>query len=259
MRKSILVTALLAILLAGCSTDTATKSAQPEETTADTATGSTQPEETTAQTVAQQETTATTGPPRSWVTAIGDSVMIGAIDALQRKITNLALIDAQGSRQPPDAVDILQKRHAASQLGDVVIVHVGNNGPFTKAQFDEMMQVLTGIRKVVVVNLTVPPRVEDPIAVPNNAVLDSGVQRYPNTVLVDLHAASVNHPEFFGEDGIHLTLEGTQAYAGLIAAYLGDNTAEGSVAPPGPQEKFFWGQEGSFAACVGPPSWCTDP
>jgi hypothetical protein len=85
------------------------------------------------------------------------------------------------------------------------------------------------------------------------------VQRYPNTVLVDLHAASVNHPEFFGEDGIHLTLEGAQAYADLITAYLGDNTAEGSVRPPGPQERFFWGEAGSFAACVGPPSWCTDP
>ena len=79
-----------------------------------------------------------------------------------------------------------------------MVVHVGNNGPFTAGQFDEMMQVLAGVREVLIVNLTVPPGVEDPVAVPNNAVLAEGARRYPNTVLVDWHAASANHPEFFG-------------------------------------------------------------
>ncbi len=34
----------------------------------------------------------------------------------------------------------------------------------------------------------------------NNAVMTDGVQRYPNAVLVDWHAVSTGHPEFFGED-----------------------------------------------------------
>jgi hypothetical protein len=99
----------------------------------------------------------------------------------------------------------------------VVVVHVGNIGPFTAEMFDEMMRVLSGVREVLVVNLTVPPGVEDPIAVPNNAVLADGVQRYPNTMLVDWHVASAGHPEFFGGDGTHLSLEGARAYAELIA------------------------------------------
>jgi hypothetical protein len=87
----------------------------------------------------------------------------------------------------------------------VVVVHVGNNGPFAAEQVDEMMWVLAGERKVLVVNMTVRTNVPDPIAVPNNAMLADEVGRYPNAVLVDWQAEGAGHPEFFEEDGIHLT------------------------------------------------------
>lgn len=271
MRRLIILGVFLAILLAGCGTDFATQRAQPAQTTAGTVTRSTQPGETTAGAVTgstQPETTAertTTVPEKTapaavasagWVSAIGDSVMIGAIDALLQEVPNLGLIDAQGSRQFPAAIDILRQRAAAGQLGDGVIVHIGNNGPFTAEQFDEMMRTLADVHKVLIVNLTVPPDVEDPIAVPNNAMLAAGVQRYPNAVLVDWRAASAGHPEFFGGDGIHLSLQGAQAYADLISTYLGGSEEEGSVTLPAPQERTYRGEGGTFGECVGPPSWC---
>src|ERR671939_475428 len=111
-----------------------------------------------------------------------------------------------------------------------------------------MMQTLAGVNKVLIVNLTVPPRVPDPVAVPNNTVLADGVRRYPNAVLVDWHAVSADHPEFFAEDGIHLTLEGAQAYAKLIASSLGEH-AEGSPTLPGPPEKIPRGEGGAFGEC----------
>jgi hypothetical protein len=135
-----------------------------------------------------------------------------------QEVPNLAVLDARGCRQAPDAIDVLRGWRAAGQLGEVVVVHVGSNGPLYPGQFDEMMGVLEGVRRVLVVNVTVPPGVGDPVAVPNNAVLADGVERYPNTaVLVDWYAASVGHPEYFWEDGTHLTPEGAWAYAGLIA------------------------------------------
>jgi hypothetical protein len=67
------------------------------------------------------------------------------------------------------------------------------------------------------VNVTVPPGVEGPVAVPNNAVLADGAGRHPNAALVDWYAASLDHPEYLWEDGTHLTPEGARAYAGLIA------------------------------------------
>lgn len=236
----------------------ASSSSSAEDTSPRTIAESTQSEEITSKTVAEttEKADPSTASPAGWVSTIGDSVMIGATDALQQEIPNLGLIDAQGSRQPPAAISVLRQRGAADQLGDLVVIHIGNNGPFTAEQFDEMMQMLASVRKVLIVNLTIPPAVEDPIAVPNNAVLADGVRRYPNTVLVDWRAQSAGHPEFLGEDGIHLTLQGAQAYAGLIAGYLGDPEEEGSVAPLGPLERSSWGESGSFGVCVGPSSWC---
>jgi hypothetical protein len=63
------------------------------------------------------------------------------------------------------------------------------------------------------VNVNVPR----PWALPNNEVLAEGVQRYPNAVLVDWYSASVDHPEYFVEDGVHLQVEGQQVYADLIS------------------------------------------
>jgi len=90
------------------------------------------------------------------VTAVGDSVMLGAVDALQRDIPNLSTIDARGSRQIPEAIGVLRQLRAADELGEVVIIHMGDNGIITDEQFDEMMEVLSGAREVLVVNTTVP-------------------------------------------------------------------------------------------------------
>ena len=135
-----------------------------------------------------------------------------------------------------------------------MVIDIGNNGPFSSEQFDEMIGVLGGVPKVLVVTLTVPPGVQDPVAASNNTVLIDGAQRYPNTVLVDWRAASANHPKYFGVDNTHLSLQGAQAYAELIASQLGQ--VEGSQAPPGPQETISWGEGGFFGKCVGPRSWC---
>ncbi|MBV9452746.1 MAG: hypothetical protein JOZ19_01285 [Rubrobacter sp.] len=233
----------------------ASKETTTEEITAANTTTSAQPESTTV-TAAVPEKTApvTTAPHVGWVSAIGDSVMLGAVEALQEKIPNLGLLNAQGSRQPSAAIDILQQWRTAGYLGDAVVIDIGNNGPFTSEQFDEMMGVLAGVPKVLIVTLTVPPGVENPVAASNNTVLTEGAQRYPNTVLVDWHAASANHPEYFSGDSTHLSLQGAQAYADLVASHL--DQAEGAGTPPGPQETISWGEGGFFGKCVGPHSWC---
>jgi hypothetical protein len=182
--------------------------------------------------------------------------MLGAVEALQQKIPNLGLLNAQGSRQPSAAIDILGQWRTAGYLGDTVVIAIGNNGPLSSEQFDEMMGVLAGTPKVLIVTVTVPPSVQQaPIAASNNTVLIDGAQRYPNTVLVDWRTASANHPEYFWGDGTHLTLQGGQAYAELIASQLGQEQ-EGSGAPPGPQETISWGAGGFMGKCVGPRSWC---
>jgi peptidoglycan/LPS O-acetylase OafA/YrhL len=149
------------------------------------------------------------------VTAIGDSVMIGAYGELDRAIDDFAM-RADVGMQAAGVIEIAQKRRAADDLGEDVVIHIGSNGPLGADQFDEMMRHLTDVRRVVFVNLKVPRHWEQR----NNDMLAEGVQRYPNAVLVDWHAASAGRPEFFVEDGHHLQIEGQRVYADLIAAHL---------------------------------------
>lgn len=159
--------------------------------------------------------------PEPRVTAVGDSVMIGAAQALQEQIPNLS-IDAAVGMAPTAAIQALQAHQAAGSLGDVVVVHMGNNGLFTPEEFEQIMQVIGPERRAIFVNLKVPRPWEGV----NNATIADGVARHPNAVLVDWHAASVDHPEYFWGDGIHLRPEGARRFAELIREQI--------IPPPAP-------------------------
>jgi len=150
------------------------------------------------------------------VSAIGDSVMLGAVGGLQKDIQGLGAVDAEVGLQVYDAIDILQSRRASGQLGNVVIVHLGDNGAFTKGQFEQIMRLLSGVDRVLFVNVTVPRTWEDP----NNEVIAEGVKRHPKAVLVDWHSASSDRPEIFYNDGYHLRPKGQRIYADLVSSYL---------------------------------------
>src|SRR5215204_689742 len=152
------------------------------------------------------------------VSAIGDSVMLGAVPSLQKDIRGLGVVDAEVGLQVYDAIRILQSRRATGQLGSLVIVHLGNNGTFTKQEFDRVMRVLSGVDKVVFVNVKVPRSWEET----NNEVISEGVERYPNAVMVDWYAASANHPEYFYSDGYHLRPKAQKVYADLLSSHLDD-------------------------------------
>ena len=149
------------------------------------------------------------------VFAVGDSVMLGAARELQKTIPGLE-VDAAVSRHVGAALTILQQRRAAGRLGKVVVLHIGDNGYLTAKQFDDLMQPLIDLPRVVVVNLKVPRKWETP----NNQVIADGVTRYPNAVLIDWHAFGVDHPELFAKDGIHIGAAGAKAYTALVLAQI---------------------------------------
>jgi peptidoglycan/LPS O-acetylase OafA/YrhL len=188
-------------------TEASSANSEATEATPETAAEATAPSTTSADVPAARAA----GP----ITAVGDSVMIGAAGELNRALDNPA-IQADVGLQAADAIAIFQRRRAAGTLGDVVVVHIGTNGTFTAEQFDEMMQVLADVRRVLFVNVKAPRPWEQP----NNNMLADRVQRYPNAELVDWHSASANRPELFVDDGIHLQPEGQRLYADLIAEHL---------------------------------------
>ncbi|HKP52877.1 MAG TPA: acyltransferase family protein [Chloroflexia bacterium] len=149
------------------------------------------------------------------VVAIGDSVMLSGAKVLKKSIPNIDL-DASVSRQLPSGISALKARRDAGKLGDVVVIHLGSNGTFTARQFDQMMEVLAGVPRVIFVNVKVPRSWERT----NNAAIAAGVQRYPNAILVDWKAASNGHSELFAKDGFHLTPKGAALYTSLIVDSL---------------------------------------
>jgi len=163
------------------------------------------------------------------VTAIGDSVMLGTVNALTAVIEGIS-VDAAVSRQVSAGIQMLRSWRDAGVLGDVVIVHLGTNGYFSSAQFDQMMEVLADVRLVVFVNVKVPREWESN----NNSVIASGVGRYPNTALADWHSASANRPDLFWDDGIHVRPEGARLYANLIASVLAAHPAPTPLPTPEP-------------------------
>ncbi|MBP7688532.1 MAG: hypothetical protein KA765_11510 [Thermoflexales bacterium] len=149
------------------------------------------------------------------VFAVGDSVMLGAARELIKTIPGLE-VDAKVSRHVGATLTILQQRRTAGRLGRAVIIHIGNNGPITAKQFDDLMQPLIDLPRVLVFNLKEPRKWETP----NNQVISEGVTRYPNAVLIDWHTYGVEHPELFGPDGIHIGAAGAKAYTALVIAQL---------------------------------------
>jgi peptidoglycan/LPS O-acetylase OafA/YrhL len=168
------------------------------------------------------------------VSLIGDSVMVGAAPELARAIPG-ADVDAAIGRQVSAALNLLRQRSAAGALGDVVVLHIGNNGTFTSGQFDSIMQVLADRRAVIFLNVKVPRSWEGQ----NNGVIGAGVSRYGNAALVDWYAAASGRPGLFYNDGIHLRPAGIQLYTALIThevARYPPPTPEPPPPPPPPPD-----------------------
>jgi hypothetical protein len=174
---------------------------------------------TTAPATTTSPTTTVPAPPVSAtrVTAIGDSVMLGAAQALQTTIGSDKLyLDAAESRQFSAGVDTIQSLRDQGELGDEAVIQLGTNGTINPDDFDRMMGILHDAKRVVLVNAHVDRPWEQQV----NDTLADGAKRYPNAVLVDWHAIAAEHPEFFWDDGIHLRPEGQEFYAQLIARSL---------------------------------------
>jgi len=133
-------------------------------------------------------------------------------------------VDAVVGRQMSTALAILQDRRDANRLPDVVIVHLGGNGPVTVRQVNAMFDLLADVRHVMVLTIRIPEDFETH----NNRLLTQIARDHANVTVLDWHAASDGHPEYFWNDGEHLRPGGARVYAALIASAL---QAEGVSTP----------------------------
>jgi hypothetical protein len=147
--------------------------------------------------------------PGTDILGVGDSVMLGASNALSRQFPGI-VIDAKVGRQFSEGVEIVKALAARGSIPGTVIVHLGTNGTVSAARCDELMRLLAG-QRVVLVNLHVPR----PWEAQNNDVLAACAARHGATI-VDWHTNAVG----LAPDGYHLGGSGPAAYATLVAAAL---------------------------------------
>lgn len=74
-------------------------------------------------------------------TAIGDSVMLGAVPEMQRVLPG-GIINAEESRQVWDAVSVVRDLEVRGDLRDIVVIALGSNGSFRKNSGQELIDAL---------------------------------------------------------------------------------------------------------------------
>jgi hypothetical protein len=143
--------------------------------------------------------------------AIGDSVMVGARQELQRRGIK---VSARISRQFDDAVDLVRSRERAGRLRRKVIIHLGTNGiAVDAADCNAISRIAGNQRTVYLVTITGP---SPGLRSAQNQRLAACARRRANTVLLDWYGFSRGHSSWFYSDRIHLQPNGRHAYARFL-------------------------------------------
>ncbi|HEX5365747.1 MAG TPA: acyltransferase family protein [Acidimicrobiales bacterium] len=157
-----------------------------------------------------------TSPAHVPTTAIGDSVLVGAAQALAHRLGPSLTVDAAVGRQLTDATDLVAAGRAGGTLGRAVVLHLGTNGPFTAEEVDALVAAAGPDRLVVLVNVLVPRRWEGEV----NREIQAAADRHPNVRLADWHAVASSEPGLLREDGFHVTPAGAERFADLVAGLV---------------------------------------
>ena len=145
------------------------------------------------------------------VSVIGDSVVLGARDAIQEAMPG-AGVDAEVSRMPGAFTGRVKKLNRRDKLANTVVIHPASNGVINEEILRKILDPLQDYEKVVVVNASVPRSWEKP----NNRLINKITKDYPNVVVADWNAEADGKSEYFVSDGVHLTKQGAAAFAELM-------------------------------------------
>jgi hypothetical protein len=127
-------------------------------------------------------------------------------------------VDAQVSRQMIDMVELMGKLGEAGVFDDVVVIHLGTNGPFEKETLDAFLEPLSGVPNVIILNVFA----NRSWAAANNQLLADRDVDGDNIILIDWNLLAPQCPgSCFSADGIHLNATGQKYYADVISEVTG--------------------------------------
>ncbi len=152
-------------------------------------------------------------PPPATPWAFGDSVMVGAAELLGGAGMR---VSAAVGRQFGDVAAEVVAAADSGQLGQTVVLHVGNNGPLPEKAVRGLLERITD-RQVLILTVHAPRNYERY----NNELLTRVAQSYANVRLLDWHALAAANPSWLARDHIHLTAkDGRQGYAAWLVGEI---------------------------------------
>ncbi len=150
--------------------------------------------------------------PGLWVT--GDSVILGIRAKLESHFP-IALINARVGRQIGELIQVVQTDRVGLE-NSTVILDLGNNNHLTESDVRTLFELLKNQPRIIIVDTAVPRTWRDD----NNRIIRKVIADYPQTRLVDWATISLNHPEYFAPDGVHLDDAGSDVYVNAILEAL---------------------------------------
>ena len=142
---------------------------------------------------------------------IGDSITLDVTDYFYKVLPN-SISDTEIGRSTLTGCDIYQNYIDSNGWdGDGVIFALGTNGPM----YDTLttMREKAGNKPLFLTTVHAPT--ED-YESENNQEIRDFVENNDNTYLIDWYTASLDHPEYFEPDDMHLVPTGAEAYANCI-------------------------------------------
>ena len=150
-------------------------------------------------------------------TAVGDSVMLAGYQALNAAFPKIK-VDAKISRQPIEIYDRIRLRKQLGQLGDVVVIGAGTNGPIHSADLIAILTLLKDRSRVVLITC----RADRTWTKQSNAAIWGAYKLFKdgNVRVADWQTYSAGHRDWLYADGIHPKDKGATAYAALVRQAL---------------------------------------
>ncbi|MEE3393240.1 MAG: hypothetical protein VZR00_06205 [Lachnospiraceae bacterium] len=151
------------------------------------------------------------------VTAIGDSVMLGAAPALQRIVKGIE-IDAEESRQVNAGIDIVKSLKDAGKLEKDVVIELGTNKVITEDSAQGLVDAIGTDHNIYWIK--VYAKDQDWTGDINKIIDDIG-DKNANVTAVDWPGLAKSHPEWFYGDGVHINIKGQEGFAQMLNKALG--------------------------------------
>jgi peptidoglycan/LPS O-acetylase OafA/YrhL len=149
------------------------------------------------------------------VTVIGDSVMIDVTPHLEEAFEKVD-VDAKIGRQFREAKEIVQQKQSSGNLGEIVVIELGANGPLSDKKLAELIEEIGTDREIYMITTRVPKPWQNEI----NETIKKVAGGYENVKVVDWFTFSESHLDYIGNDGVHLTLTGARVYAEYLIDHI---------------------------------------